>query len=181
MNRKQFLQLLAALSLAAPAAGFAGTTSAFRARRAVAEFTGELDAPPQDVFPLLCPVREYEWLDGWKCDMIFTKSGVAEENCIFSTPNGPSIWNVDHYEPPRKIEFTVVSPEMVNRLNFTLEPTPSGGTRLNWQRTFTGLNDAGNAKVNSWDTGLDRKLTRAIAEFLKTGKMMPWSKPESNR
>jgi hypothetical protein len=42
---------------------------------------------------------------------------------------------------------------------------------LKWQRTFTGLNEAGNAKVNAWRTDTDRALMKALDYFLKTGKM----------
>ena len=41
-----------------------------------------VDAPPEVVFPLLCPVREYEWLEDWTCEMVFSESGVAEEDCV---------------------------------------------------------------------------------------------------
>ena len=35
----------------------------------------------------------------------------------------------------------------------------------------TGLNEAGNAKADSWNTERDKWLTNAIAYFLRTGKM----------
>lgn len=174
MTRKEFLILMSGVGVSTFAAASSaphGTSSAFRAKRVVTEYIGELDAVPESVFPLLCPVREYEWLDGWKGNMIYSNSGVAEEDCIFTTPHGPSVWNTDTYEPPRRIAFTVVSPELVNRICLSLERTASGGTRLKWQRTFTGLNESGNAKVNTWRTDTDRVLTKALDYFLKTGKM----------
>lgn len=175
MTRKDFLKVIGCtgvLTLSASTGAIAGTLSAFRAKRVVTEYLGELDHPPEAVFPLLCPVREFEWLDGWNCQMVYSDSGVAEENCIFTTPLGPSVWNVDRYEPPTQIEFTVVSAEQVTRLNLRLRRTASGGTELKWQRTFTGLNDAGDAKIHDWNINWDRSLTQAIDYFLKTGKMM---------
>jgi uncharacterized protein YndB with AHSA1/START domain len=175
MNRKQFLKSLGGvgtLAFAASAGMSAGAVPTFRARRAVTRYSAEIGAPPEAVFPLLCPVREYEWLDGWACEMIYSESGVAEENCIFRTAFGQSaVWNVDHYEPPRRIAFTVVWSEQVSRLNIALEPTSGGGTKLGWTRTFTALNEAGNAKIDSWSTERDRELTRVLDYFLKTGKM----------
>ena len=174
MDRKQFLQTFGGvvpLSFTMATATSAETPPAFRARRVVTEYTGEVPYPPEAVFPLLCPVREYEWLKGWSCEMVHSVSGVAEENCIFKTPQWSSTWNVDHYEPPKRIAFTVISPEQVIRLNITLTRTASGGTKLTWHRMNTGLNDAGNAKADSWSTERDKWLTNAIAYFLKTGKM----------
>jgi hypothetical protein len=175
MTRKEFLKAFGCVgvfTVAASTGAMAGIPSSFHARRAATEYLGELDHPPEAVFPLLCPVREFEWLDGWNCEMVYSNSGVAEENCIFTTPLGPSVWNVDRYEPPTRIEFTVVSPEQVTRLNLTLRRTATGGTELKWQRTFTGLNESGNAKIHDWNLDWDRSLTQAIDYFLKTGKMM---------
>ncbi len=168
MNRKQFL---AALGGIGAAACVSAAPSSFRAKRAVTEYTGELSAPPEKVFPLLCPVREYDWLPDWTSEMIYSESGVAEENCIFRTPHGPAVWNVDHYEPPKRLAFTVVSPEQVCRLSITLEPTAAGGAKLHWTRIFTGLNETGNAKINFWTTDRDRALMRQLDHFLKTGTM----------
>lgn len=43
---------------------------------------------PRDVFfPLLCPVREAEYLSDWEAEILYSKSGVAEEGCTFRTQN----------------------------------------------------------------------------------------------
>lgn len=42
----------------------------FIAERIVKSYTMHLCAPPADVFPLLCPVREYEWIEPRSCDMV---------------------------------------------------------------------------------------------------------------
>jgi hypothetical protein len=43
----------------------------FKSIRVVKSYTMNLCAAPADVFPLLCPVREYEWIEPWCCDMVF--------------------------------------------------------------------------------------------------------------
>jgi hypothetical protein len=131
-------------------------------KRSATHCTGEVSASPEAVFPLLCPVREREWLEGWTAEIIYSKSGVAEENCVFRTPHGPAIWNINRYEPPKAIDFTVVSPEQVSRLVITLERTAAGGTKMVWSRTFTGLK----GQATHWDTDRDRELMRKIEGFL---------------
>ena len=37
------------------------------------------------VFPLLCPVREADWIDGWNPVLVLTQSGFAEQDCVFIT------------------------------------------------------------------------------------------------
>ena len=46
-----------------------------------------INASPEIVFPLLCPVREVEWLDGWEYKMIYCVSGLIEKGAVFSTAN----------------------------------------------------------------------------------------------
>ncbi|RPJ56702.1 MAG: hypothetical protein EHM23_22825 [Acidobacteria bacterium] len=141
-------------------------------RRHVTDWTSELEAQPEEVFPLLCPVREYEWLEGWKCEMIYSESGVAEANCIFETKfRGESAtWAVSRYEPPKRIEFVVVTPQIqVCRLDISLEPSEKG-TRLRWVRIFTGLSDRGNETIDSWKTSSDQALSEKIEYFVKNQK-----------
>lgn len=87
-------------------------------------------APLEKVFPLLCPVREYEWIPGWDCELLHSQSGVAEEDCVFRTDRtdtGPMTWVVSRYQPPDRIEFTCFADSgVVMRLKIKLQgKTPS--------------------------------------------------------
>ena len=55
--------------------------------RATHTYRQKLCATPARVFPLLCPVREREWADGWLPDLVITSSGVAERDPAWS-PDG---------------------------------------------------------------------------------------------
>lgn len=46
--------------------------------RTIRTHTIVLEAAPEGVFPLLCPVREYDWIEPWRCRMIYSQSGFAE-------------------------------------------------------------------------------------------------------
>jgi len=64
----------------------------FTAMNIKSRFVQQFQAPPGKVFPLLCPLREYEWIEGWQCEMLHSDSGIAEKNCVFRTrfPGEPS-------------------------------------------------------------------------------------------
>ena len=53
--------------------------------RATHTYRQRLSASPGKVFPLLCPVREAEWADGWLPELVISSSGVAERDCVFIT------------------------------------------------------------------------------------------------
>lgn len=65
----------------------------------VLETTLTLVRPPEDVFPLLCPVLEYLWIPDWSCTMVHSHSGVAELGCAFLREQGET-WLTTRYEPP---------------------------------------------------------------------------------
>jgi len=62
-----------------------------------------LKSNAKTVFPLLCPVKEVDWIAGWEnmCTLIYTDSGIAEEACVFETDTpeeGKSLWICSHYD-----------------------------------------------------------------------------------
>ena len=69
--------------------------------RAVRSYTQHLVGPPEAVFPLLCPVREADWIEGWDPLLVVSHSGVAEPDCVFTTAAAPAdaIWYITRHEP----------------------------------------------------------------------------------
>src|SRR5262245_10938344 len=76
-------------------------------------------AEPADVFPLLCPVREREWIDGWDADVLHAESGHAELGCVFVARlagGHEATYVVTRYEPPRAIAFAIFHGAFVETL-----------------------------------------------------------------
>lgn len=70
--------------------------------------TISLPVSAEKVFPLLCPVREYEWIPDWSCEMVYSRSGFAEKGVVFITkskPFGKMLWICTVFEPPKRIEY----------------------------------------------------------------------------
>lgn len=111
----------------------------------------KIDACPEVVFPLLCPVREAEWIDGWSCEMIHSESGLAEAGCVFKTnrePENEAYWIMTRYNSPYEAEYVrFVTGKMFVALSFILSKTEYG-TAMETTYTFTGVTEAGNAFVD---------------------------------
>ena len=76
-------------------------------------YTQHLVAPPARVFPLLCPVREADWIDGWQPVLVLSQSGVAEPDCVFISDAEPhdAVWFVTRHEPARGyLEMIKITP-----------------------------------------------------------------------
>ena len=152
----------------------------FEAMRVEHEYTQRNPAPPERVFPLLCPVREADWVPGWQYRLIYSRSGVAELGCVFTTPNPDgreTVWVVTDYDPAAfRIKFAWVWPEMVaTRLEIQLRPA-GGETEADIRYTYTSLSEAGNAEVRRCDREwFLKKMTgweKAINYYLTTGKLI---------
>ncbi|MCP4459298.1 MAG: hypothetical protein GY816_14955 [Cytophagales bacterium] len=139
--------------------------------------TGNID----DVFPLLCPVREKDWIDGWDYEMIHSHSGLIEKNCVFSTPNHGSestTWHVTQFNKKNfTIEFLRMTPdENVVRINIELEPENDTTTICRIAYQYTALNEDQNVFIQ---TKLGDQFEssmiwweKAINHYLKTGQML---------
>jgi hypothetical protein len=100
------------------------------AKRVSHTYTQHLIGSPEAVFPLLCPVREADWIQGWDPLLVVSNSGVAERDCAFVTASLPSnaIWYVTRYEPTSGfVEMIKVTPGVTAcRLCVQLRAAASG-------------------------------------------------------
>jgi hypothetical protein len=152
----------------------------FPAKRAIRSYTQHLQATPDKVFPLRCPIREYEWIEYWDCTLFYSDSGIAEENCIFTTNflqnGGEEVWVVSHYEQDREIQFVRLSDLKVTRHSIALTDNGDGTTTAVWQQLITGRNDRGNAFIQNY-TDADyakhmKMLETMLNHFLTTGTIL---------
>ncbi|MDQ7993977.1 MAG: hypothetical protein REI45_14995 [Propionicimonas sp.] len=143
-----------------------------------------IDAPPAEVFPLLCPVREAEWLDGWRehCEVLFTRSGVAERDCVFRTPAGADemVWLVTlHDAGARRVEFARVVPGLeAGTLRLAVLPDGPDRSFVHVEYTVHALSAAAAPRVaERWEEAAFRANQEhweaSMNHFLRTGAMLP--------
>jgi hypothetical protein len=150
------------------------TTVATDAVRLVFETTLTFAGTPEEVFPLLCPVREYDWIPDWSCTMVHSTSGVAELGCVFTRERGET-WITTRYEPPTRIDYTILTPSTVRTLAFVLTAS-THGTRAALRSTATALGAAGAADVLGWTADDQQRMwtlrEAQVNHFLRTGTML---------
>ncbi|HXZ33818.1 MAG TPA: hypothetical protein VEH30_16190 [Terriglobales bacterium] len=153
----------------------------FEGKRITHQFTQTNCAPPEKAFPLLCPVREADWVPGWQYRMIYSHSGVAELGCVFLTPNedgSQTTWLVTEYDPTAlKIAYAWVTAGFVAaQINICLQAKSPGETTAHIRYTYTGLSEAGNREVERYNSvWFEHKMKSweaAINHYLRTGKKM---------
>lgn len=160
----------------------------FEARRS--EYSGdvEIQAGAEAVFPLLCPVREHEWIADWDHRLVFSSSGLVEGDCVFTTDfpyDGPTVWVTIEHDPSRYlVEFLRFSPGIrLVRMKLVVTPLDDSNSRLTIRYLQTGLGAMGNREVDETiqDKGRSKqeqidRLGQLLNHFLLTGRMLE-SKP----
>jgi len=126
----------------------------FSAKRVTRTYIQNVKAPPEQIFTLLCPVRQAEWLDGWEYEMVFSKSGFAEEGCVFksrSIGEKDAVWVISKHDADSfDIEFVRVTPQRwIGKVYMELERRP-GFTNVYVTYRFTALNEEGNDFIQGY-------------------------------
>lgn len=120
------------------------------ARRVSRTYTQKLVGPPEAVFPLLCPVREADWIQGWDPLLVVSASRLAERDCAFVTAALPSnaTWYVTRHEPDAGfVEMIKLTPSVTAcRLTIQLRAA-AGGSEADVTYCHTSLGAEGDAFV----------------------------------
>jgi hypothetical protein len=115
-------------------------------------WTQDLPAPAEAVFPLLCPVEEYRWLPAWRCEMVYSASGVAEEGCLFTTRlSTGETWLGTRYEPPNAVAYAVFSEHMLLLQQAEITDHGDGTSGIRWTRSYTALDRMGRFFLERYD------------------------------
>jgi hypothetical protein len=131
-------------------------------------YTQTLNGSPAEVLPLLCPVREADWVPDWAPRLVISSTGLAEPDCVFITPDpaapagAEAIWTVLHQDPTAgTVEMLKVTPGfLVVRLAIALRPRPEAGCHAVVTYCYTALSPAGEAYVRE-------RTAASYAEFMR--------------
>lgn len=148
-------------------------------RRKTVVYERLFHAQPSLVFKQFCPTREVDWIDGWTADLIWTTTGYAEADCIFTTPArnniGPGLWVFTRLEPDRLLEAVrIIDNNVVEHFRIDLEDNGDGTCMGVWTLKFTALNEQGNVFVDALpeeDPAFDRVLA-GLEHFVTTGELL---------
>jgi hypothetical protein len=133
-------------------------------------YTQKINARPEEVFPLLCPVRETEWVAGWEPVVVYTKSGLAEPDCIFVTSDEEAepIWVVTQHDPDaHKLEMIKITPGFtVGKISISLTLNENNGTDALVRYIYTALSREGEEFVYGYSEEFFCNFMRVWEETL---------------
>jgi hypothetical protein len=150
----------------------------FQSKRIVSHHVEKIKAAPERIFPLLCPIQEYKWIDGWQCEMVYSDSGAIESNCVFKEEKtspllfdlpAPTYWMTSLYDPEEyRIQFVLLTGTMAVA-KIDVEVQGLGGTlsSITWTFTITSLNDEANKIIGAAAEQKAKLLLSILGQSLK--------------
>ncbi|MCT4618260.1 MAG: hypothetical protein N4A62_02615 [Marinisporobacter sp.] len=150
-------------------------------RRINRSYKQTLYGKKEEIFKLLCPVREKEWLQGWDYKMIYSESGFAEKGCIFETDNdfGSYQWVMTKYDNRDYcIQFVkFIQGKMIVIIDIELKDGDKDIVYSDINYTFTAIDDSIMDEMHTENSqevfnGHMKLWEDSINYFIKTGDMM---------
>ena len=142
-------------------------------------YTQTNPAIPDKVFPLLCPVREADWLPGWDPKLVLSKSGVAELECVFITESegADSIWVISKHDVENyQVEMYKITPgHTVCKLGIKLRAEgETTKAEITYEHTSLGpLGDEFLAEFTAaWYEKFMQTWEQKINHYLQTGECL---------
>jgi len=160
--------------------------SATEYKRVEAAVTRKIMASPHKIFPLACPAEELRWIPQWDYQLIYSKSGVNESNCIFNEDKSglhffekpmTTTWITTTHDPVGYlIIFQIyLGGKAVIRLEIRFRAVGVNVSSVSWHMVFTALDDEANAMPVETIQARMELMMAFLADLLKhyceTGKM----------
>ena len=140
-------------------------------------FTGTWKASPEEIFILLCPAREADWIPKWSAKIIYSSTGYAEDKCIFETSDvsaaGKGLWTFTTHEKNRLVEYVGFGSDTITHGSIPVTDNGDGTTSATWNITVTALTENGIEKVAKLPEGfqVNSPVGKLIRHFLETGEI----------
>ena len=138
---------------------------------------GCINAPLEKVFPLCCPVEEYKWIPGWKCELVHCPNQRVELGTVFrelisppllaGSPFAKTTWTAVLHEPQNfRLHFKLKNSASESLYKITLSDNGKGGARARLEFNYKALNKAGERVIANRGKEKIRFMLRYISLML---------------
>lgn len=117
-------------------------------------YEARIDAPIETVFPLACPIEEYKWIPGWKCDLVHCPNERVERGTVFdeyaSAPFlvgkawAKTTWTAVLHEPDQyRVHYATTNVASDSLYKIELADNGSGGTVAQLEFRYSAVGPLG--------------------------------------
>ena len=137
-----------------------------------------VEAPINQAFPLICPVMEYKWINGWKCNLIHFPNGKMGNNCVFtefmSAPFlignilGKTKWTTEFYDPKcHQVHFRLDNNISSSLYKIEMLAETDNTTKCSLELTYNPVNSRGYKFIAGIGENRIKFLLSALGYMLK--------------
>lgn len=132
------------------------SATTFQPRQVSRRYTQTLAAAPDDIMPLLTPIGEKAWAEGWDPVMLFDAPRPGNGTLFATRRDGDpdTIWLLEEFDAAghhvRYLHVTPGSDVTEIEIQLTAHPDRPRHTLAEVRYTYTGFSERGNALVDSW-------------------------------
>lgn len=148
----------------------------FRSRRTGRSCKGTINASPETIFPLLCSVREADWLPGSDHTLIYSESGYAEDGYIFQSEYfgfGLETWVRYEHKTNQSLAYVRCSEHLSIIFRINLNDMQNGSTDMEISLVFTSLTEQGNTIISHLPEKLPLdKIFKALNHYIASGRQL---------
>ena len=153
-----------------------------------ANYETRIAAPVESVFPLACPVEEYRWIPGWKCDLVHCPNGRVEQGTVFDEYSSApflvgkawakTTWTAVLHEPDRhRVHYAIknVASDSLYKIEFSDDGSAGTLAHLNFRYSASGprgrmvIRNRGEAKIEL----MLRILAIMLRHYCESGELVP--------
>ena len=171
-------------------------SSKFKGNRVVESHSEIIKGTPAKIFPLLCPIQEYKWIDNWDCEIIFSNSEGVENNCIFKEHKSgpilfdsdiPTYWTVSYYDPTNfRIQFVLISEHIaITKIDVEIKDIGAGKSSASWAIIITAIGEEANNHINKSTQNKAKMyltvLGKALKHYCESGEKLSLNKANLNK
>ncbi len=147
-----------------------------------------IGAPVDSVFPLACPVEEYKWIPGWKCDLVHCPNERVEQGTVFDEYSSApflagkawakTTWTAVLHDPDRhRVHYAIKNVASDNLYKIEFSGDGSGGTlaQLDFRYSASGplgrkiIRNRGEAKIEL----MLQVLGTMLRHYCESGELVP--------
>ena len=147
-----------------------------------------IGAPVESVFPLACPVEEYKWIPGWKCDLVHCPNERVEQGTVFNEYSSApflvgkawakTTWTAVLHQPDRyRVHYAIknVASDSLYKIEFSDDG--SGGTLAHLDFRYSASGPLGHEVIRSHGEAKIEFMLQILATMLRhyceSGELVP--------
>ena len=147
-----------------------------------------IGAPVDSVFPLACPVEEYKWIPGWKCDLVHCPNERVEQGTVFDEYSSApflagkawakTTWTAVLHDPDRhRVHYAIknVASDNLYKLEFSDDGSGATLAQLDFRYSASGprgrkvIRHRGEAKIEL----MLQVLAAMLRHYCESGELVP--------